>query len=136
MKIVQKTLKVNNLMSSSENSFLGTVYSLRILKCWRNYSIILLAHFNRYFSVLEQNMALCFMIYYYEKLMIRVHIRDSEFYIYFLFHIEIRSHSVISAWLIKSDKENTLYKEIELLISNTCPILLSHNNPLLIHSMI
>ena len=63
--------------------------------------------------------------------------RDSElFYIYFLFPIEIRSHSVISAWLIKSDKENTLYKEIELLISNTCPILLSHKNPLLIHSMI
>lgn len=60
-------------------------------------------------------------------------ILDSEFfYIYFLFHIEVRSHSVISAWLIKVIEY--LYKEIELLISNTCPILLSHNNPLLIHS--
>lgn len=137
MNIVQKTLIVNNLMSSSENSFLGTVYSLRILKCWWNYFIILLVHFSRYFSVLEQNMALCFMIYYNEKLMIHVHIRDSKvFYIYFLFHIEIRSHPVISTWLIKNDKENTPYKEIGLLISNTCPILSSHNNPLLIHSMI
>ena len=139
MNIVQKTLIVNNLMSSSENSFLGTVYSLRILKCWWNYSIILLAHFSRYLLVLEQNVALCFMIYYNEKLMIHVHIRDSKvFYIYFLFHIEIRSHPVILTWLIKNYKENTPYKEIGLLVrvTNTRPILLSHNNPLLIHSVI